>query len=193
MEIKVQNYNNTISSNYNNKKNSTISFQDCLNKVNTSDKDQTLIEDKKVYDSLKSISDKSMSNIEFGSKEWDKWKVEHTDNYFPPLNAPAAVREAWSEVEESIPAGDTKTKNALRHKELLFFAQSHHPEIFELPANFQLNTIDNYKTLFNIDITRSEKFAEMFKNTSEGDKFALDAKLIKNVEAKLDEKLFNLN
>lgn len=189
MEIKLQNYNiNTISSSkYNNKNNSEISFKDCLNKVATKDQNETLIEDKKLYDSLNCIS-----NIKFGSNEWDTWKEEHTYNCFPPLNAPAVVREAWREIKENIPNEDTKSRDAFHYNELVFFCQSHYPDLLGLPTNFKLNTIDDYKTLFNLDIAKNQKLAEIYKNNSEGDKYTLFAKLIIDVDDKLDEKLFKL-
>lgn len=189
MEIKLENHNiSTISSaKYTNKNNSEISFKDCLNKVAMKDQNETLIEDKKLYDSLNCIS-----NIKFGNKEWEAWKEELTYNCFPPLNAPAVVREAWREVKENISNEDTKSKDAFHYNELVFFCQSHYPDLLGLPANFKLNAINDYKTLFNLDIAKNQKLAEIYKNNSEDDKYTLFAKLIKDVDNKLDEKLFRL-
>lgn len=96
-------------SKYNNLQNTKIAFLNTLNSTEKSNntantsrvnygehEEKVLIEDKKLYDYY------GVSYIEFGSKEWEQWKIETTNNFFPPLDSPVQVRQAWREVRESI-------------------------------------------------------------------------------------------
>lgn len=121
MSLNIQNSMNNLSSiyKYNNLQNSRITFQNKINthSINTNnnlsnifgvkygdDAEQALIEDKKIYNTFKGHGE--LSNVEFGSKEWNQWKINHNDNFFPPLDAPAKVRQAWRDVRDSIPSDD---------------------------------------------------------------------------------------
>lgn len=75
---------------------------------------------------------------------------------------------------------------------MLFLFQSHNPELVELPSNFKFKTIDDYKTLFNFDIAKSEKFSELFQNSSEKDKYITFAQLIKSVNNIIHKKVAKL-
>lgn len=63
-----------------------------------------------------------------------------------------------------------------------------YPENFGLPANFQLNTVEDYKMLFDNDLKTNEELRDILKDT-DGWKQTRYINMIKDVEDKLKEEL----
>ena len=147
-------------------KNNTIQFKDNLNNIkdsNTMSQSETFaINDKEFYDHFKAIKHPAIESIEYGSKEWDKFKEGRA--IFPPLNAPVEVRRAWQEVEDSIPKDDQKAQEEFFMQKCILEIKASMPEKFGLGANFQLNTIQDYETLFNKDIMDNIGLKETLKD-----------------------------
>ena len=176
--------------NYVNKSNSKASFKDCLNSKNNnmSERDikQYFIDDKKLYDKYYNDGELGLKNIEYGSKAWDEYKEKLF--VFPPLTAPVAVKEVWDKVKESILKDDEEAQTALFSEEAILMLKASYPENFGLPANFQLNTVEDYKMLFDNDLKTNEELRDILKDT-DGWKQTRYIDMIKDVEDKLKEEL----
>lgn len=154
------------------------------------DYQQTLIEDKKLYDKIKNRDD--LKGIEFGSPEWNKWKVDHNNNAFPPLDAPGKVRQAFREFRESIPKDDKEAQLELvtQTVNLLYYTLSP-KNVPGLPANFQANTARDYEFLLDFDMKRNSEFSEIC-NPSDKDKYLKSIEFDQKLKNKLHEVLFGL-
>lgn len=201
MGIEVQNNSIRSLSNiskYNNLQNTKSVFSNKLNSIGKSnnsvntngvkygeDEEKVLIEDKKLYDYY------GISNIEFGSKEWEKWKIENTNNFFPPLDAPVQVRQAWREVRESIPEDDKLALYNFTKRNMILACSIHYKDQFStgLPSNFELNTPKDYEQLLDIDITRNNFFSEICAPSDKG-LYINAVKLDEELKNKLHEVLF---
>lgn len=123
-----------------------------VNNTETYSDEQTLIEDKKLYESRKDLSE--LSEIEFGSIEWNQWKIDHNDNFFPPLNAPSQVRQAWRETKESIPENDKDAQKRFRRQTLNLYFEMHFPSLSNIPSYLKFNNPADYESLLNFDMYR---------------------------------------
>lgn len=204
MSITVQNNSRNLSSiyKYNNFQNTKAVFSSELAKTTqvtnntvpnvagvkySDDAEQTLIEDKKLYDSY------GFSDVEFGSAEWNQWKIDHTDNFFPPLDAPAKVRQAWREVKESIPKDDKLALHEFTKQNMFLACSVHYADTFDsgLPKNFKLSDPQSYEELLNIDIKQNNFFSEICA-PSDKNLYIQAVKLDQQLKNKLHEVLFSL-
>lgn len=117
------------------------------------DEEQTLIEDKKVYDNYK-LKDKG---IEFGSKEWEKWKVKTGSACIPRLTEPWQVRRAWRELQEG--ASSEYELKKINNLKLLMFVEEGKNNCFQesRDINQHLDVINimknNYESFSKIDMS----------------------------------------
>lgn len=212
MGIKIHKYNNSTfeSTRYNNKTNSEISFQNYLDNakkdttINVTE--QTLANVKNIYDAYVNQTNLETSSISFNNyldnikknksninateettiKESEDLYHDYTSEHFPPLNAPDSVKEAWNKLKESISKTDLKTQQEFRVKTVILDFEANNPEEFGLPADFKLNTIGDYETLFNNDIAINETISKIFKNNDEYKSFI---KIDQNFMSQLKEEL----
>lgn len=154
---------------------------------NLTDDEQTLIQDKKIYDRLNLKAE----GINWGSEEWAQWKKDGQNPYliFPPLNAPWQVRKAWSEFKESIPPNDTSARNALDTTEMMLDLGMRNPKIIGMTnrqlctsiPQINLNTIYDYFNALNTQINVKYEIFDITKDS----KYVQAANLLKNLEEKL--------
>lgn len=208
MSLNIENSMNNLSSiyKYNNLKNPRIISHNKINtpSINTNnnvtnvfgvkygdDTKQALIEDKKIYDTFKGHGE--LSNVEFGSEEWNQWKINHTNNFFPPLNAPAKVRQAWSEVRASIPSDDKAAIHEFTKQTFNLAYYIHFPNNLDtgLPKNFQLNTPRDYEYLLDLDTKRNSFFSEICPSCDK-ERYIKNIELNQQLKAKLHEVLFGV-
>lgn len=151
------------------------------------DLEKVLIEDKKFYDFY------GFSDIEFGSKEWDKWKEEHTKNFFPPLDAPVQVRQAWREVRESIPKDDKLALHDFTTRNMFLACSFSYKDQFFMgvPSDFELNTPKDYEKLLDIDISRN-KFFSGICSSSDKERYIKAIKLDEQLRNQLHKVLFEI-
>lgn len=150
----------------------------------------TLIEDKKVYESQK--HHRELSNIEFGSKEWDEWKIKLNRNFFPPLDAPAEVRQAFREIKESISKDDEEARQDFRFAcmHLLFIAD--YPDLAGMQGEFKLETVRDYEQLLNFNIMKNNTLADIVKDPKEKELYTKSVEINQNLKDKLREVLFGI-
>lgn len=123
------------------------------------DPEQVLIEDKAIYEAEKKYG--YLEGVEFGSDEWNKWKVENCNITFPPLNAPVAVRRAFREARESIPKDDLKARQEFACNVAHLSIYQHYPQYCELQSPLKLETPSDYEALLNFDTKRNTLFSEI--------------------------------
>lgn len=160
-----------------------------INNTDTYSDEQTLIEDKKLYESRKNLSE--LSGIEFGSAEWNQWKIDHNDNFFPPLNAPSQVRQAWREAKESIPKDDKDAQKRFTRQTLTLYFEMHFPSLSNIPSYLKFNKPADYEALLNFDINRINSLMDAIPQQEKGS-YIKDMKFDSSIKDKLHEILFGL-
>ena len=180
---------NTFSIRNNSETSSVSTVKNICNVNYGDDYEQMLIEDRKVYDSQKKYS--SLNGVEFGSKEWDDWKVKHAKNFFPPLDAPVKVRQTFREAKESIPADDKKSKIEFTNQCCMLSFYTRHSTEVGLPKNFKLNTISDYENLLNFSIQRNSFLATLFSG-SDKSLYTSSINFAESIKNKLQESLLGL-
>lgn len=118
-----------------------------------SNEQQTLIEDQKTYEKF-GLRDEG---IEFNSEEFKTWKEEHTDNTFPPLDAPWKVRKAFREMEESV-ADDPVAKDKLESFESYMYTIIHYPDEFGYAKDLDFSDPQSYCTLIDSVVNKYMDF-----------------------------------
>lgn len=153
------------------------------------DPEQVLIEDKAIYDAMKDYP--SLKNIEFGSDEWNQWKINNCNDFFPPLDAPASVRKAFREVKESIPNNDQKAKRrfSMCRAQIMFCKTN--PELSGFKNNITLDSPRDYETLINFNINRMTNICT-FCDPAEKEKLDSLIEFNQQIKNKLHENLFGL-
>ncbi|MGO5064750.1 hypothetical protein [Clostridium sp. LCP25S3_F8] len=118
-----------------------------------SDEQQSLIEDRFIYDKFELKNE----GIEFNSENFKSWKKEHYDVRFPPLDAPANVRKYWRELEESV-ADDPVASAKIEDLEAYLGVITHYPDEFGYPKDFDSSTTKSYHTLLNLVVNKYMDF-----------------------------------
>lgn len=184
MDLSIYNYfhNNTNTTTYTSNTNSA-SFQNYY-----SCKENEKTAEKEFYDELKSENNPYVSTVEFGSKEWKNYIDKAF--IFPPLNAPREVQNAWKEVKESIPKDDENAQDTFMLKTLLLAHEVSHSSCgLGLPANFQLNTVDDYETLFNHDLYFTEGCKDFYEHTGQQTTYDEFVRMMQDLSDKLNDAL----